>query len=191
VRVCLLTARWLCLWCGGQLVTEWRTCGVIRQMPASLSSCIAQPSIEQTYRETCSAHHHLLSHLPLLSTVRSFHFRLPLSTSTFEMSAEWTFEAQYGYFSHDSDPETWKFRATTRPGLGLVERSFVTDADLLTAEGQLRTNVTQWQRFMRQIQHLNKQDPDNKQYKMFYVVRHGQGFHNVEEEVGRDEWNVS
>jgi hypothetical protein len=123
----------------------------------------------------------------------TYHYSLLPTPFKFEMSAaEWTFEAQYGYFSHDSDPETWKFRATTRPGLGLVERSFVTDSDVLTAEGQPRTNVTQWQRFMRHVQHLNDEDPNNKQYKMFYVVRHGQGFHNVkEEEVGRDEWNVS
>lgn len=68
----------------------------------------------------------------------------------------------------------------------------MTDGDLSTAEGRLHTNVTLWQRFMRHVQHLNKEDLDNKQYKMFYVVRHGQGLHDVKkEEVGRDEWNVS
>lgn len=125
-------------------------------------------------------------------SVICYYYLVPAPSEFVMSAAAWIFESQHGYFSHDSDPETWEFRATTRPGLGLVERSFATDDELLKAEGRPSTDVTQWQRFMRQVQHLNEQDPDNKQYKMFYVVRHGQGIHNVKEkEVGRDEWNVS
>lgn len=100
-------------------------------------------------------------------------------------AAEWTFEALHGYFSHDDDPESWEFRATTRPGLGLLEKEYAN-------HDSIRTAVTQWQHFMDHVHKLNQEDPENKQYKMFYVMRHGQGVHNVKEaEVGREEWNVS
>ncbi|KAF2830704.1 PGAM-domain-containing protein [Ophiobolus disseminans] len=108
------------------------------------------------------------------------------------MSAtEWGFEAQHGYFSHDQDPETWKFRATTLPSLGLLEKKYPTDDNLPTQKRQTLGDVnTQWARFLRYVQRINEEDPANKQYKIFYVVRHGQGLHNVKEtEVGRDEWN--
>jgi broad specificity phosphatase PhoE len=97
----------------------------------------------------------------------------------------WTFTAQKGYFSHDDDPESWEFRATTRPYLGLLVREYPTDAGF-----DPKREKTQWQRFEHYIRDLNDQDPSVKRYKMLYVVRHGQGVHNVKEsEVGREEWN--
>jgi hypothetical protein len=96
------------------------------------------------------------------------------------------FTAQQGYFSHDSDPESWDFRATTRPRLGLQERDYPTEGDLKQI-----LDTTQWSRFTHHVQKLNQEDPQNKRYKTFYIVRHGQGTHNVKEkEVGREEWNV-
>jgi hypothetical protein len=124
-----------------------------------------------------------------------YHYWLLCAPTTHTMSvAEWKFEAQYGYFSHDHDPESWQFRATTLPSLGLLERKYEIDGDSGAEEGLISGNVTrtQWNRFQRFIQHLNMQDPANKRYKLLYIIRHGQGVHNVkEEEVGRDDWNVS
>jgi hypothetical protein len=69
--------------------------------------------------------------------------------------------SQQGYFSHDSDPESWDFRATTRPSLGLQERDYPTDGD------QKRIfEPTQWSRFMHHVQKLNEEDPQNKRYKI-------------------------
>ncbi|KAH7083309.1 histidine phosphatase superfamily [Paraphoma chrysanthemicola] len=101
---------------------------------------------------------------------------------------KWQFTAQRDYFSHDNDPESWDFRATTQPGLGLYDREFPTDTKSISTSTPKAT--TKWDRFLRHVEYLNSEDPDNKQYKVFYLVRHGQGIHNVKEaEVGRLEWD--
>jgi hypothetical protein len=101
---------------------------------------------------------------------------------------EWHFEAQHGFFSHDDDPESWDFRATTLPSLGLLERSYpFNDNNQTSPHG----TSTQWNRFLSYIQYLNEKDPVHKRYKLLYIVCHGQGLHNVKEhEVGREEWNL-
>jgi hypothetical protein len=115
----------------------------------------------------------------------------PTPTTRSNMSeGTWQFTAQRGYFSHDDDPASWEFRATTRPSLGLLERSYPTDDD---SSSRPREDFApdQWSRFQHYITSLNREDPENKRYKLLYLVRHGQGVHNVKEtEVGREEWNV-
>jgi hypothetical protein len=122
----------------------------------------------------------------------TYHYWWQPAPVTKSMSdADWILKAQRGYFSHDHDPESWDFRAKTLPGLGLVDNiTFSTDG---TGEGQPQKDIprTQWHRFVRFVQHLNEVDSENKQYKIFYLVRHGQGIHNVKEaEAGREEWDV-
>ncbi|KAI8938747.1 hypothetical protein NX059_004615 [Plenodomus lindquistii] len=97
-------------------------------------------------------------------------------------SQQWTFIAQRGFFSHDDDPESWDFRATTREGLGILDRAYPTDNE---------TNAkSQWERLIRYIEALDQEDTPNRRYKLFYVIRHGEGIHNVKErEVGREEWD--
>lgn len=98
---------------------------------------------------------------------------------------EWKYTAQHGFFSHDSDPESWDFRATTRPDLGLLERSYPTDATV-----EPKHQGLQWRRFEHYIRSLNQENPAQRRYKMFYIIRHGEGTHNVKEkEVGREEWD--
>ncbi|KAF2678265.1 phosphoglycerate mutase-like protein [Lentithecium fluviatile CBS 122367] len=100
-------------------------------------------------------------------------------------STNWRFAAQKGFFSHDYDPESWDFRATTRPYLGLLEREYPTDAAFDPGREK-----TQWQRFEHYVRELNSNGLANQKYKVFYIVRHGQGVHNVKEkEVGREEWD--
>ena len=112
-----------------------------------------------------------------------------LYSSLSEMTAQRKFTAQRGFFSHDEDPDSWDFRTTTRVNLGLLDRSYPTDdnaGDLKSQDG-----LTQWERFRRYVQHLNANN-GKKQYKLLYLVRHGEGLHNVKEkEVGRAEWDVS
>ncbi|KAF3033287.1 hypothetical protein E8E11_000088, partial [Didymella keratinophila] len=99
------------------------------------------------------------------------------------MTSQSRYTAQRGFFSHDEDPESWDFRATTRIDLGLLDKLYPTD-DASKQEG-----LTQWQRLHQYIRHLNAHDKD-KQYKLLYLIRHSEGFHNVKEkEVGRAEWD--
>jgi hypothetical protein len=96
------------------------------------------------------------------------------------------FTAERGFFSHDEDPESWDFRATTRPGLGILNRPYPTDTEF-----DPDNQMSQWQRLKYYVGSLNQYSM-NKQYKILYLVRHGQGIHNVKEsEVGREEWEVS
>jgi hypothetical protein len=128
--------------------------------------------------------------LALLATIYQYRLLPAPATNTMSASA-WHFKAQHGFFSHDDDPERWDFRATTLPSLGLLSRSYPTDDISRTSENKQDAS-TQWTRFLRYVQHLNQEDPANKRYKLFYIVRHGKGLHNVKEtEVGREEWNVS
>lgn len=43
------------------------------------------------------------------------------------MAPKCKYSAQRGFFSHDDDPESWDFKATTRAKLGLLERLYPTD----------------------------------------------------------------
>lgn len=76
---------------------------------------------------------------------------------------------------------------TTQPGLGLINRTYETDATF-DPEGE----KTQWERFIHFIEHENQSGQGKYTYKIVVAIRHGQGHHNVKEaEVGRDSWNVS
>ncbi|KAF1991385.1 phosphoglycerate mutase [Aulographum hederae CBS 113979] len=90
-----------------------------------------------------------------------------------------------GFFEHDEPAPTPNFRATTSPNLGLIIRPYPTDAQF-DPSGE----KTQWQRFEHYIQHLNRNvENSSTQYKLLYLARHGQGFHNVmESSVGTAEW---
>jgi hypothetical protein len=131
--------------------------------------------------------------IALLAVIYSFYPRHTFSTVTATMSSlPWQFAAQRSFFTHDDDPESWEFRATTQPSLGLRSRSYPTD-DMEIGQGGLNGHLsdTQWSRFQSYIHYLNAQHPETERYKLLYIIRHGQGVHNVKEtEVGREEWNV-
>jgi len=109
-----------------------------------------------------------------------------------------------GYFAQD-DPATnpLEFDYVLRPNhfplisfanvfqvqanLGLLNRSYPTDA----AFDPLRQK-TQWQRFAHFVHHLHDTAPRGTSYKLLYLGRHGQGWHNVQEaKVGTPLWDVS
>ncbi len=72
---------------------------------------------------------------------------------------------------------------------GLINRTYPTDEDF-DAAGE----KTQWQRFEAWVKHLNSEcmATINVQYKVLFLGRHGQGFHNAAEDLyGTPAWNVS
>ncbi|KAI0885434.1 phosphoglycerate mutase-like protein [Annulohypoxylon maeteangense] len=100
-----------------------------------------------------------------------------------------------GFFLHDEEPEGPEFRATTFPDLGLIDRPYETDASFrsycnsLPADQRAAIPKDKWARFEYFLKHLNKTGQGKAEWKLFFVVRHGEGFHNVKEkEVGRAEW---
>lgn len=50
---------------------------------------------------------------------------------------------------------------------------------------------TQWERFEYKIQELNRKAPADTEFKLLYLGRHGQGYHNVAEAFyGTEAWEV-
>ncbi|KAI1500784.1 histidine phosphatase superfamily [Biscogniauxia marginata] len=97
-----------------------------------------------------------------------------------------TFEVVSGFFEHDFEPTGPGFRATTKPGLGLINQAYDTDTKF-----DPTLKKTQWDRFNHYLEQLNAKGQGKILYKLIFVIRHGQGFHNVKEaEVGRHEWDT-
>jgi hypothetical protein len=70
--------------------------------------------------------------------------------------------------------------------LGLINRTY--DADM---EYDPKHEKTQWQRFEHQVFRLNRDSGRNVQYKVLYMGRHGEGYHNVAEAFyGTPAWDV-
>ncbi|KAI1390010.1 phosphoglycerate mutase-like protein [Hypoxylon trugodes] len=64
-------------------------------------------------------------------------------------------------------------------------RSYETDA---TFDPQGKKD--QWERFIHFLEHKNEQGRGRVIYKLIFVIRHGEGYHNVKErEVGRQAWD--
>ncbi|KAI0024136.1 histidine phosphatase superfamily [Xylariomycetidae sp. FL0641] len=95
------------------------------------------------------------------------------------------YEAVPGFFEHDDEPTGPEFRAATKVGLGLIDRAYDTDAAF-----DPERRMTQWERFVHFLKKQNEVDDGKVAYKLIFVTRHGEGFHNVKEaEVGRHEWD--
>lgn len=102
------------------------------------------------------------------------------------MPSKWKFEAVPGIFFDpsplQSSPDD---KSTTQPELGLLNQVYPSDTE--ASSGQLG-----WKRFIQYVKSLNDGAPENVQYKVLYLTRHGLGFHNIKHaEVGDEEWNVS
>ncbi|GAA5957460.1 hypothetical protein JCM3765_001150 [Sporobolomyces pararoseus] len=56
--------------------------------------------------------------------------------------------------------------------------------------GLIDTSKERWSRFQTEIDRLNEESDKHTAYKVFFVARHGQGWHNVaESKYGSEEWN--
>lgn len=63
-----------------------------------------------------------------------------------------------------------------KENFGLIQQSYPSDTTLSNA-----SDKTQWQRFEHYIRELNKSAEAGVEYKVLYLGRHGQGYHNVAE----------
>ncbi|TGO80070.1 hypothetical protein BELL_0015g00030 [Botrytis elliptica] len=90
-----------------------------------------------------------------------------------------------GYFLQDdqnTNSETFNY---TESNFGLKDRVYDTDAEF-----DPERQKTQWERFENHVVKLNNQTPKNVQYKVLYLGRHGEGYHNIKEtEVGKEAWD--
>ena len=89
-----------------------------------------------------------------------------------------------GYFLQDeasTNATSFSFMTTN---FGLINRNYPSDTDLH------RHNLTQWQRFEHQVHRLNQEAPCGTQYKLLYMGRHGDGYHNdAQAFYGTPAWN--
>jgi hypothetical protein len=73
------------------------------------------------------------------------------------------------------------------PDLGLIKRAYATDHEFDPTGKR-----TQWERFANYVRHLDATAPKAISYKVLFLGRHGEGWHNVEEaDVGGKLWDVS
>lgn len=90
-----------------------------------------------------------------------------------------------GYFEQDepgTDPREYDFVSHS---FGLIEREYDTDAIF-----DPNHERTQWQRFHFHIDELNAHAAPGVQFKVLYLGRHGEGYHNVAEALyGTEAWD--
>jgi len=90
-----------------------------------------------------------------------------------------------GFFLQDdlaTDAETFDYAATN---FGLINRAYETDEKY---DPELKK--TQWQRFDHQVSQFNHKSGSRVQYKVLYMGRHGEGYHNVAESFyGTPAWD--
>ncbi|KAM3069432.1 putative phosphoglycerate mutase pmu1 [Clarireedia jacksonii] len=90
-----------------------------------------------------------------------------------------------GYFKQDDQNVDAKLFDYAAENFGLIDREYDTDRDF-----DPERKLTQWQRFEHHIHTLNRQTPLNVQYKVLYLGRHGEGYHNIAETTyGTPAWN--
>ncbi|KAK6352712.1 hypothetical protein TWF696_004715 [Orbilia brochopaga] len=95
-----------------------------------------------------------------------------------------TFKTIPGFFLQDdssTDPSTFDYVTSN---FGLIDRTYPTDSDGDSLK------FTQWQRFNRYVNSLNHNSGRNTEYRLLFIGRHSEGYHNAEESyVGTPSWN--
>jgi broad specificity phosphatase PhoE len=90
-----------------------------------------------------------------------------------------------GLFLQDdnsTNPSSFDFIGTN---FGLINRTYPSDPSCPEDK-----KATQWQRLAHYISTLNDKAPDNERYTLFFMGRHGEGFHNAAESyLGTPAWN--
>ncbi|CAO2657228.1 Nn.00g033540.m01.CDS01 [Neocucurbitaria sp. VM-36] len=90
-----------------------------------------------------------------------------------------------GIFQQDdnaTDPSTFNFTASN---FGLIERSYPSDSSCPDSK-----HSTQWQRLAHYISTLNQKARPKERYILFFMGRHGEGYHNAAETYfGTPVWN--
>lgn len=70
---------------------------------------------------------------------------------------------------------------------GLINQTYPGDSQF-----DPKGEKSQWQRFANEVFRLSLLSPSNIQYKILFIGRHGEGYHNTAETYfGTPAWNVS
>jgi hypothetical protein len=78
---------------------------------------------------------------------------------------------------------TYAHTSQKKSNFGLINRSYSTDAASAETE--------QWKRFERHVRHVQSQAEPGESFKVLFLGRHGQGWHNVAEaKYGTKAWDV-
>ncbi|CAG8897369.1 unnamed protein product [Penicillium nalgiovense] len=92
-----------------------------------------------------------------------------------------------GYFLQDeksTDPTTFDY---TAENFGLIGRAYPADKE---HKRHGYGSLTQWERFYHQVTKLNEHSPKHVEYKVLFLGRHGEGWHNAAESYyGTPAWN--
>lgn len=87
-----------------------------------------------------------------------------------------------GYFLQDDNSTNATTFDYTATNFGLINQSYPTD--------ESDSGLTQWQRFAKVVASLNHKAPKNVDYKLIFMGRHGEGYHNsAESTYGTPAWN--
>ncbi|GAB1215124.1 hypothetical protein ATERTT37_004309 [Aspergillus terreus] len=91
-----------------------------------------------------------------------------------------------GYFLQDeptTDPSKFDY---VESNFGLIPRSYDSDAEF-----DPNSQKTQWERFTHHIDQLNRDSGSLTNYRVLFLGRHGEGYHNVAEaKYGTAAWDV-
>ncbi|QDS70837.1 hypothetical protein FKW77_005130 [Venturia effusa] len=113
----------------------------------------------------------------LLSVVSLLGMGPSRSSSTGRKSTSYLrYSTVTGFFAQDensTDTSTFNYAIMN---LGLLNRTYPTDSEFDPGGKK-----TQWQRFMYYLDYLIENSARNEQYKLLYMGRHGEGYHNVAE----------
>ena len=109
----------------------------------------------------------------------------PNHASTHDSRSHINYTTVTGYFLQDeasTNPTTFDF---TKENFGLINRTYPSDHSFKSKHGN-----TQWRRFAHQVAELNKAAPWNVEYKVLFMGRHGDGYHNdAQAYYGTPAWN--
>lgn len=141
-----------------------------------------------TYYKLCLAYRHYRA-MAMLAAI-SLAFWAALSTGLLPTSlaapsnSYINYTTETGYFLQDevsTNATSFNFMTTN---FGLINRTYPSDTSVH------QHNSTQWQRFKHQVAQLNRQAPRGVQYKVLYMGRHGDGYHNdAQAFYGTPAWN--
>ncbi|EME46202.1 hypothetical protein DOTSEDRAFT_86814 [Dothistroma septosporum NZE10] len=93
------------------------------------------------------------------------------------------YEAVHGLFLQDDPKTDWNTFEYMKHNFGLVSQPYPSDTRSTAKD-------LDWLRFSRYISHLQTTAPHGTFYKLFYLGRHGEGFHNVAEaKYGTTAWD--
>ncbi|EED21902.1 GPI anchored protein, putative [Talaromyces stipitatus ATCC 10500] len=109
-----------------------------------------------------------------------------LAATTAANAAYINYTTVTGYFFQDepsTDPSTFVYY---KENFGLINRTYPGEKN----GGWIGHGQTQWQKFYHEVLRLNRESPENVQYKVFFFGRHGEGYHNAAESFyGTPAWN--